>query len=185
MASLSAAVSVGISFSDALRAAEAAQPVLGRLQVVGTDADIRVVIDYAHTPDALQRALVALKAAESSGSIWVLFGCGGDRDQGKRAEMGAIACRFADRVIVTSDNPRSEAPSAIIQDILTGCEGVSPMVEEDRASAIALAVSQASPGDTVLIAGKGHETYQEIDGVRLPFSDADCAEEQLQYRRAA
>lgn len=185
MASISAAVSVGISFSDALRAAEAAQPVLGRLQVVGTDADIRVVIDYAHTPDALQRALVALKDSENPGSIWVLFGCGGDRDQGKRAEMGAIACRFADRVIVTSDNPRSEAPSAIIQDILSGCEGASPMVEEDRASAIALAVSQASPGDTVLIAGKGHETYQEVDGVRLPFSDADCAEEQLQCRRAA
>jgi len=185
MAALSAAVSTGISFSVALEAAEAAQPVLGRLQVVGTDADIRVVVDYAHTPDALQRALVALKAAENPGSIWVLFGCGGDRDKGKRAEMGAIACRFADRVIVTSDNPRSEAPDAIIQDILSGCEGASPMVEEDRASAIALAVSEARPGDTVLIAGKGHETYQEVDGVRLPFSDADCAEEQLQYRRAA
>ena len=185
MAALSAAVSTGISFSVALEAARAAQPVLGRLQVVGTDADIRVVVDYAHTPDALQRALVALKAAENPGSIWVLFGCGGDRDKGKRAEMGAIACRFADRVIVTSDNPRSEAPDAIIQDILSGCEGASPMVEQDRASAIALAVSQARPGDTVLIAGKGHETYQEVDGVRLPFSDADCAEEQLQYRRAA
>ena len=89
--------------------------------------------------------------------------------------MGAIACRFADRVIVTSDNPRSEAPSAIIQDILTGCEGVSPMVEEDRASAIALAVSQASPGDTVLIAGKGHETYQEIYDLVQPFDDRAMA----------
>ena len=115
----------------------------------------------------------------------MLFGCGGDRDRGKRAEMGEVACRFADRVVVTSDNPRSEAPTSIIEDILKGCGDFAPLVEVDRAAAIAFAVSQAHAGDTVLIAGKGHETYQEVAGVRSPFSDADCAAAQLLQRRAA
>ena len=114
----------------------------------------------------------------------MLFGCGGDRDPGKRAEMGAIACEFADRVIVTSDNPRSESPEAIIDDILLGCDD-SPIVEADRGAAIALAIAEAKVGDTVLIAGKGHETYQEVDGVRLPFSDAERAAQHLQQRQAA
>ena len=98
--------------------------------------------------------------------------------------MGTIACRFADRVIVTSDNPRSESPAAIIDDILLGCDN-SPIVEADRAAAIALAIAEAKVGDTVLIAGKGHETYQEIAGVRLPFNDAERAAQHLQQRQAA
>ena len=183
-ASLTAVLSLGVDFADALAAAEALVPVVGRLQVVGDGADIRVIVDYAHTPDALERAIRALKETDNAGSLWVLFGCGGDRDPGKRAEMGAIACQFADRVIVTSDNPRSEAPESIIDDILRGCDD-SPIVESDRAAAIALVIAEAEVGDTVLIAGKGHETYQEIDGVRLPFNDAEHAAQHLQQRQAA
>ena len=183
-ASLAAALSLGVDFAEALAAAEALQPVLGRLQAVGDGADIRVIVDYAHTPDALERAICALKETDNAGALWVLFGCGGDRDPGKRAEMGAIACQFADRVILTSDNPRSEAPEAIIADILRGCDG-SPIVESDRAAAIALVIAEARVGDTVLIAGKGHETYQEIAGVRSPFNDAEHAAQHLQQRQAA
>ena len=183
-ASLAAALSLGVDFAEALAAAEALEPVLGRLQAVGDGADIRVIVDYAHTPDALERAICALKETDSAGALWVLFGCGGDRDPGKRAEMGAIACRFADRVILTSDNPRSEAPEAIIADILCGCDD-SPIVEADRAAAIALVIAEARVGDTVLIAGKGHETYQEIAGVRSPFNDAEYAAQHLQQRQIA
>ena len=183
-ASLTAVLSLGVDFAEALAAAEALEPVLGRLQAVGDGADIRVIVDYAHTPDALERAIRTLKETDDAGALWVLFGCGGDRDPGKRAEMGAIACQFADRVIVTSDNPRSEAPEAIIEDILRGCDD-SPIVESDRAAAIALVIAEAKVGDTVLIAGKGHETYQEIDGVRLPFNDAEHAAQHLQQRQAA
>jgi UDP-N-acetylmuramyl-tripeptide synthetase len=183
-ASLAAALSLGADFAEALAAVEALEPVLGRLQAVGDGADIRVIVDYAHTPDALERAICALKETDNAGALWVLFGCGGDRDPGKRAEMGAIACQFADRVILTSDNPRSEAPEAIIADILRGCDG-SPIVESDRAAAIALVIAEARVGDTVLIAGKGHETYQEIAGVRSPFNDAEHAAQHLQQRQAA
>ena len=183
-ASLAAILSLGVDFSEALAAAEALEPVVGRLQAVGDGTDIRVIVDYAHTPDALERAICAVKETDNAGALWVLFGCGGDRDPGKRAEMGTIACRFADRVIVTSDNPRSESPEAIIDDILLGCDN-SPIVEADRAAAIALAIAEAKVGDTVLIAGKGHETYQEIDGVRLPFNDAERAAQRLQQRQAA
>ena len=183
-ASLTAVLSLGVDFAEALVAAEALEPVVGRLQAVGDGADIRVIVDYAHTPDALERAIRALKETDNAGALWVLFGCGGDRDSGKRAEMGAIACQFADRVIVTSDNPRSEAPESIIDDILRGCDD-SPIVESDRAAAIALVIAEAEVGDTVLIAGKGHETYQEIDGVRLPFNDAEHAAQHLQQRQAA
>jgi len=148
-------------------------------------SDITVVIDYAHTPDALHRAIMAVSEARQQGRIWVLFGCGGDRDRGKRSEMGAVASRLADRIVVTSDNPRSEPPEAIIQDILAGCEGVTPLVEVDRAAAISLVIAEAAAGDTVLIAGKGHETYQEIAGARIPFSDSQCANHYLAQRRAA
>ena len=184
-ASLAAVLSLGVDFTEALAAAEALEPVLGRLQAVGDGADIRVIVDYAHTPDALERAIFALKENDNNaGALWVLFGCGGDRDPGKRAEMGAIACQFADRVILTSDNPRSEAPEAILADILRGCDD-SPIVEADRAAAIALVIAEARVGDTVLIAGKGHETYQEIAGVRLPFNDAEHAAQHLHQRQAA
>ena len=185
VAAISIALSLGVSLEDALIAAAAAAPVEGRLQRVGKENDVAVVIDYAHTPDALERALAALIESKQDGAIWVVFGCGGDRDKGKRPEMGRIACRLADRVVVTSDNPRSEKPEQIVEDILRGCEDGSPLVEIDRAAAIAMAVAAAEQGDTVLIAGKGHEDYQEIQGARLPFSDLAHATESLSLRRAA
>ena len=186
---LSAAVTLlaamGLPFDAVISAAEQVDPVRGRLQKVEFESDIAVFIDYAHTPDALDRALCTLSDFGVKGHIWVVFGCGGDRDRGKRAEMGATAAAIADRLVVTSDNPRSESPAAIIDDILEGCRHVVPMVEVDRAAAIALAVSQADTGDVVLIAGKGHETYQEVGSVRQPFCDSDHARKNLAIRRAA
>ncbi len=180
-----AAASIGIPFSEIVAVTAQLKPVPGRLEPVEMASDITVVIDYAHTPDALHRAIMAVSEARQQGRIWVLFGCGGDRDRGKRSEMGAVASRLADRIVVTSDNPRSEPPEAIIQDILAGCEGVTPLVEVDRAAAISLVIAEAAAGDTVLIAGKGHETYQEIAGARIPFSDSQCANHYLAQRRAA
>ena len=180
-----ATASMGVSFAEIIEVTQQLKPVPGRLEPMEMTSDITVVIDYAHTPDALHRAITAVSEARHQGCIWVLFGCGGDRDRGKRSEMGAVATRLADRIVVTSDNPRGEAPEAIIQDILAGCEGATPLVEVDRATAISLVIAEAAAGDTVLIAGKGHETYQEIAGARIPFSDVQCANHYLAQRRAA
>jgi UDP-N-acetylmuramoyl-L-alanyl-D-glutamate--2,6-diaminopimelate ligase len=143
----------------------------------GQDAPL-VVIDYAHTPDALEKTLRALRevANERNGKVWCVFGCGGDRDPGKRPQMGAAAMA-ADQVIVTSDNPRSEEPKAIIRQIVAGIDASTSkaMEIEDRAAAILWAVRHAGKQDVVLLAGKGHETYQEIKGKKLPFLDADHA----------
>ena len=133
-----------------------------------------VVVDYAHSPDALENALKALRA-ETQAALWVVFGCGGDRDAGKRSLMGQVAARWADRVVVTSDNPRGESPRAIIEDIVLGT-GSEVMVEVDRAAAIELALERLAAGDTLLIAGKGHEDYQEVAGQRLAFSDRQVIE---------
>ena len=171
----------GVPFGDATAAAARLQPVPGRLQRIGGDARPLVVVDYAHTPDALEKVLVTLKdvSAVSGGRLLLVFGCGGDRDRGKRALMGAVAARHADRIVVTSDNPRSEDPRAIIDGILQGMGDASARaateVEAERGPAIRLALSHARAGDVVLLAGKGHEDYQEIAGVRLPFSDAEQA----------
>lgn len=136
------------------------------------------VIDYAHTPDALEKALQTLRpvAQARQGELWCVFGCGGDRDAGKRAPMGAAAS-IADHIIVTSDNPRSEEPVAIIRQITEGAPqaGDKLQVIEDRASAILHGIRHAGKNDVVLIAGKGHEDYQEIKGRRLAFRDADHA----------
>lgn len=150
-------------------------PPPGRMQAMGGQHAPLVVIDYAHTPDALEKGLDALRsvAQDRKGALWCVFGCGGDRDRGKRAEMGRMAEK-ADHVIVTSDNPRSEAPLEIIREIVSGMTRM-PQVIEDRASAILQAVKQASASDVIFLAGKGHETYQEIGGVRHPFVDADHA----------
>ena len=131
--------------------------------------DRLAVVDYAHTPDALESALQTLRG-ETQGRLWVVFGCGGDRDSGKRSLMGSVAARWADHIVVTSDNPRSEAPEKIIEDVISGC-GAEAEVVVDRAEAICHALALAESGDTVLVAGKGHEDYQEIAGVRSPFSD--------------
>jgi len=145
----------------------------GRMQAVpGTASQPLLVVDYAHTPDALQQVLATLREVTQArgGQLHCLFGCGGERDPGKRPLMGAVAERLADRVIVSSDNPRREDPAAIIAEVLRGMSS-RPLVELDRALAIKLAVAGAAAPDVVLIAGKGHETYQDIGGARLPFSD--------------
>jgi UDP-N-acetylmuramoyl-L-alanyl-D-glutamate--2,6-diaminopimelate ligase len=167
-------VARGVPLREGAELLRTLPPVPGRMQRVA-DAPL-VVVDYAHTPDALEKVLQALRpvAAERGGKLAVVFGAGGDRDPTKRAPMGAAAARFADRVVVTSDNPRGEEPLAIISQIEKGIPGRHE-VEADRARAIAGVIAAADPNDVVLIAGKGHEDYQEIAGRRTPFSDAAVA----------
>jgi UDP-N-acetylmuramoyl-L-alanyl-D-glutamate--2,6-diaminopimelate ligase len=183
----------GIPLRRAVAALAALRPVPGRLQCLGGGARPLVVVDYAHSPDALEQALLTLRELLPSNPSPVtghpsrlicVFGCGGDRDSGKRPRMGRIAARLADRVVVTSDNPRSEDPRKIIGDIVAGVLGGAGAVdiEPDRRAAIRRAVAEARRGDIVLLAGKGHETYQEIRGVRHPFSDARAAREALAGR---
>jgi UDP-N-acetylmuramoyl-L-alanyl-D-glutamate--2,6-diaminopimelate ligase len=145
-----------------------------------------VLVDYAHTPDAIEQALTALRpvAQARGGRLWIVFGAGGDRDPGKRPQMGAAAARGADWIVVTSDNPRGEEPGRIIEQIVAGASeaGGRPSTTEDRARAITDTVLQADAADVVLIAGKGHEQYQEVAGRRLAFSDLECARRALQRR---
>jgi UDP-N-acetylmuramoyl-L-alanyl-D-glutamate--2,6-diaminopimelate ligase len=157
------------------------QPVPGRMQLVAV-TPVTVVVDYAHTPDGLEKALQAVRE-HSVGKISCVVGCGGERDRGKRPQMAAIAERLADRVILTSDNPRGEAPQAIIDDMLAGITSRDAvMVQVDRARAITSAITEAAAADIVLLAGKGHEDYQEIAGQRLPFNDVQQALLALQLR---
>ena len=165
-----------VPLDAALRALARIEPPPGRMQRQGGDALPLVVVDYAHSPDALQKVLTALRPAVASGRELVcVFGCGGDRDKGKRPEMGAVAGRLADCVVITSDNPRTEDPATIASEVVSGIQA-SPnrrwSVELDRAKAIRIAIAAAQPGDVVLVAGKGHEDYQEKNGVRHHFSDA-------------
>jgi UDP-N-acetylmuramoyl-L-alanyl-D-glutamate--2,6-diaminopimelate ligase len=141
----------------------------GRMEQVGAGSDVSVIVDYAHTPDALEKALAAIRL-HAHANVWCVFGCGGNRDQGKRPQMGAVAERLADYCVVTSDNPRNEMPTDIINQILSGMNAPA-IVEEDRALAIELVIAKAAAGDCVLIAGKGHEQYQDIGEQRLAFSD--------------
>jgi UDP-N-acetylmuramoyl-L-alanyl-D-glutamate--2,6-diaminopimelate ligase len=160
-------------------ALSALTPVPGRMSRLGGDGCTPlVVVDYAHTPDALQQALASLRG-HTAGRLICVFGCGGERDRGKRPMMGAIAARDADLVIVTDDNPRGEDGDAILAEIFSGMDGAHGSGIRDRAQAIATAVGRAQPQDTVLIAGKGHEPYQEIAGVKYPFDDLDVAREAL------
>jgi UDP-N-acetylmuramoyl-L-alanyl-D-glutamate--2,6-diaminopimelate ligase len=167
---------LGVSLADAVQACAHLAPVPGRMECVSVAGRPLVAVDYAHTPDALAKALDALRPLVQArgGKLWCVFGCGGNRDSAKRPLMGAMAGAHADRVVVTSDNPRGEAMDAIISQILLGLTGVAGVqVEPDRARAIAQTLAQASPADVVLLAGKGHEDYQEIGGKRLPFSDIE------------
>ncbi len=185
LAVLGVLLAAGIAFDAALAAVSALRPVPGRLERVGGGAAPLVVVDYAHTPDALEKALEALRPAVGVGARLIcVFGCGGERDPGKRALMGAGAARLADHVIVTSDNPRGEDPHAIIEQVLAGIPGRAAEAIEERQVAIFAAVHQARAGDVVLLAGKGHETYQEIAGARHPFSDRDVAGAALAQWRA-
>ena len=158
------------------------QPVAGRMNRLGGAGAPMVVIDYAHTPDALEQALSSLRE-HARGRIVCVFGCGGERDRGKRPQMAEVAGRLADAVIVTDDNPRREDGDAIVADILAGFADRSRVsVERDRRAAISRAVGEAGPGDIVLVAGKGHEPYQEINGTRHPFDDAEQARAALEER---
>jgi UDP-N-acetylmuramoyl-L-alanyl-D-glutamate--2,6-diaminopimelate ligase len=165
---------MGVSLLDAAQACCGLTPVPGRLNTVSHPDAPLVVIDYAHTPDALEKVLLALRplARNRAGQLWCVFGCGGERDASKRPLMAAVAQKNSDRVVVTSDNPRGESPSAIISQILLGlthCDTVD--VQSDRAQAIAEVILQAKAQDVVLLAGKGHETYQEVAGKKIPFTD--------------
>jgi len=204
---------LGLPLADAAKACAELTPVPGRMQRmplearlgadvahVGLDVVVAhvgpdvvvdyvgpdVVVDYAHTPDALEKALLALQpfAAQRGGALWCVFGCGGNRDAGKRPLMGALAQRLAQHVVITSDNPRLEAPAFILLQIVAGLKGSQERVKviEDRAKAIAHAVRQADARDVILIAGKGHEDYQDAGGVKRPFSDALHAHAALQQR---
>ncbi|SHH25422.1 UDP-N-acetylmuramoyl-L-alanyl-D-glutamate--2,6-diaminopimelate ligase [Massilia sp. CF038] len=187
LAVLGALLAKGVVLRSALDAIEALTPAPGRMQQVGGQDAPMVVIDYAHTPDALEKTLDTLRlvAQERGGALWCVFGCGGDRDPGKRPQMGAIA-QIANHVLVTSDNPRSEEPGAIIAQIVAGMDAgrtdSSWQTIEDRATAILHAVRQAAKTDVILLAGKGHEPYQEIKGRKMPFSDADHAQLALAAR---
>ena len=178
---------LGVPLEHALYACAQLSPVPGRMEQIHRPGQPLVAVDYAHTPDALDKALQALRplAQERGGKLWCVFGCGGDRDAAKRPLMGAVAQQHADHVVVTSDNPRSEDPAAIVHQILQGTiAGRTVRAEPDRAAAIALALAEAAPADVVLIAGKGHEDTQETAGVRAPFSDMAHAHSALQSRGA-
>jgi UDP-N-acetylmuramoyl-L-alanyl-D-glutamate--2,6-diaminopimelate ligase len=207
----------GVSLADAARICTGLTPVPGRMDRVPSTVDApQVVVDYAHTPDALEKALRALQpfAAQRGGSLWCVFGCGGNRDQGKRPLMGTLAQAFAQRVVITSDNPRNEAPALILQQIVAGLSSPpgrheaapipqggqaglrrpgafsadsqqSVKVIEDRRAAIMHAVRHADARDVILIAGKGHEDYQEINGVKHAFSDFEAAGAALAQRAGA
>ena len=190
------ALALGVQLPDIERVLPTLTPAPGRMQQFGSSDDVLAVVDYAHTPDGLEKALTALRLL-TRGRLWCVFGCGGDRDRGKRPLMAAVADRLADCVVLTDDNPRTEDPEQIFVDVRSFADDQALSdkrtgsahrtewrAEHDRARAIAQAVSCASVGDVVLIAGKGHETYQEIGGVRRDFSDAAVVQAALTERAA-
>ena len=174
---------LGVPLAAAVQVCRDLTPVPGRMECVGAPHQPLVVVDYAHTPDALDKALATLHslAERRGGKLWCVFGCGGDRDPIKRPLMGAVAARHAERIVVTSDNPRRERPEAIISQILLGVtHDGSATVQSDRALAIAQTLAQAQAADVVLVAGKGHEDYQDVAGVKHPFSDVQQVRQALQ-----
>ena len=179
---------MGFALADVVAACHDLLPVPGRMDTLALTGCPLAVIDYAHTPDALEKVLAALQpvAAGRRGQLWCVFGCGGDRDRAKRPLMAAVAEKNSDRLVVTSDNPRTENPLAIIGEIVAGltlCE--EAITEPDRAKAVALALNLAAAEDVVLLAGKGHEKFQEINGQKFPFSDRAHAQATLSARLAA
>ena len=179
--------SLGIALEDAVAVCSYLHPVPGRMECLAEPDAPLVAVDYAHTPDALGQALDALRplAVQRGGKLWCVFGCGGDRDNTKRPMMGALAAQKADQVIVTSDNPRSEKPEAIIAQILLGMPpSIAVQVQSDRAQAIVQAIANAGVNDVVLLAGKGHEATQEVAGNKLDFSDRTHAIAALALRKA-
>jgi UDP-N-acetylmuramoyl-L-alanyl-D-glutamate--2,6-diaminopimelate ligase len=188
LAVLAALLASDVPLPEAVRVVRGVMSVPGRMQEIRVPGKPLVVVDYAHTPDALEKVLMTLreivkesKSAAVDSHLICVFGCGGQRDKGKRPMMGDVASRLADNVVVTSDNPRNENRRAIIDEIIAGM-GANYHIIEDRAAAIDYAIRHAQPEDVVLIAGKGHETYQEIDGKKWPFSDADVVARSLEMR---
>ncbi|GAB4483065.1 MAG: UDP-N-acetylmuramoyl-L-alanyl-D-glutamate--2,6-diaminopimelate ligase [Thermodesulfovibrionales bacterium] len=173
-----AAAALGVPWDTILDGVRGAPMVAGRFERVDAGQKFLAVVDYAHTEDALERLIYTARGL-TKGRIIVVFGCGGDRDRGKRPRMGAVATRLADLVIITSDNPRSEDPAAIIREIEAGAARKNYLVEEDRAEAIRRAVLMAGEGDVLLVAGKGHETYQEAAGRRTDFNDRKVLEDSM------
>ena len=186
LAALGALCSEGAKFDDITACFKRLSSVPGRMQMVNTGVkEPLVIIDYAHTPDALEKMLKAVRQ-HCHGELSCVFGCGGDRDKVKRAEMGRIASELAETIVVTSDNPRSEKPELIIKDILSGILTTNTLViEEDRAKAIFTAIQSADEKDIVILAGKGHEKYQEIDGEKIAFSDLKYARLALSERHSS
>jgi UDP-N-acetylmuramoyl-L-alanyl-D-glutamate--2,6-diaminopimelate ligase len=173
----------GYSQDEISRASAALTNVKGRMDLMPGGDCANVVIDYAHTPDALEKAIKAVRL-HSDSDIWCVMGCGGNRDKGKRPEMGEIATRLADHTIITDDNPRDESSEVIIDDILKGAhKDASIRVLADRAEAIEYALTYAKSDDVILIAGKGHEDYQEVNGKRISFSDYVEVEKYLGVQR--
>ena len=180
LAALAAARQLGGTMELLLEAVESFPQVPGRLQRVPNQRDLHILVDYAHTPDALEKVLSALRECVREGRLLTLFGCGGDRDRRKRPEMGRVAQRYSDLVVVTSDNPRHEDPEQIIADILAGMAPSEKLiVEKDRRRAIAAVIAAGRPGDLLLIAGKGHESYQQVGDRKLPFDDVQVVKEVL------
>lgn len=182
IAALGALVATGANWQAMLQVVPKLRSVPGRMQKVQVPADVIAVVDYAHTPDALAHAIAATRV-HTSGQLWVVFGCGGDRDRTKRPAMAKIAERFADQIVVTSDNPRRENPQLIVDEITTGFRHKDPVVIVDRQRAIGYAIGNAEPGDVILIAGKGHETYQIVGEQSFPFDDVDVASAALRARK--
>lgn len=175
-------LAMGEPLTDAARKIQHLKPVPGRLERCGTITNgLNVFVDYAHTPDALYRVLASLRK-HCDKALWVVFGCGGNRDAGKRPQMGNIAEQWADKVIITDDNPRFEDNMQIANEILAGCHSDKAFLIRDRKLAIEHAIASAAKDDCILIAGKGHEAYQEINGIQYPFNDKQIAEEALQNR---
>jgi UDP-N-acetylmuramoyl-L-alanyl-D-glutamate--2,6-diaminopimelate ligase len=170
LATLAVLLARGIELPRAVAALRTLSPPVGRLECFTAPGNALVVVDYAHTPDALAKALDVVRA-HCRGRLVCVFGCGGDRDAGKRPEMGAIAARLADRIVLTDDNPRGEDPSHIVAQILAGTGRHGVEVIHDRAAAILHAIAQSGPDDVVLVAGKGHEDFQQVGDERRPFSD--------------
>src|SRR5262245_44817118 len=184
LAAIVAAGLVGIGPEVAARGIAELGSVPGRMEPVDAGQDFTVVVDYAHTPDSIHSVLRGARGS-AEGRVIVVFGCGGDRDRAKRPMMGRAAAEDADLVIVTSDNPRSEDPLAIIEQVTSGIpQTAASIVEPDRRVAIERAIDEARSGDVVVVAGKGHETTQEVDGAFLPFDDREVAREALARRSA-
>lgn len=183
LAALGTLLSWDIPLQEAVTALECCTAPPGRMETLSVEGGPLAIVDYAHTPDALEKALMAVRA-HCAGRLICVFGCGGDRDPGKRPVMGAIAERLADLVLVTDDNPRTEDGDAIVAQIVAGMsDPTRALIQRDRAAAIERALKEAAPGDAVLIAGKGHESYQIVGAERRPFSDREIAQAALASRR--